>query len=102
MTPILGDAVIYPSDIPFQYNGREGSNFIQVAPVNTGDLSHHMYCTHKWDADAEYLGSVKMVLSSHVVSINIVDQASIRKAHEELMTQVKTGAIHIGNKYKIQ
>ena len=34
-------------------------------------------------------------------SINFADQANIRKAHKELMTQVRTEAIHISNKYKI-
>ena len=67
--------------------------------MNTGDTSHHMYHVQKWDADTQYLGRVKMALSS---CINFAYPANIRKAHEELMTQVKTKAIHISNKYEIQ
>ena len=43
-----------------------------------------------------------MVLSSHVGSINYAAPANIRKAYEELMSQVRTEAIHISNKYTIQ
>ena len=34
--------------------------------------------------------------------INFADPGNIRKAHEELMTQVRTRTKHISNKYKIQ
>ena len=73
----------------------------KVAPVNTGDMLHHMHCTQKWDADAEYFGKVKMTLSSWMGGFNFADPANIRKAHEELMTQVRTKAMHISNKNKI-
>ena len=43
-----------------------------------------------------------MVLSSCVGGINFVDPANIRKAHKELVIQVRTKAIHISNKYKMQ
>ena len=42
-----------------------------------------------------------MALHSHVGSINFADPANIRKVHEELMSQVRTKAIYISNKYKI-
>ena len=61
-----------------------------------------MYCSQKWDADMEYLGTVKMMLSSCVGSINFADPVNIRKAQKELMNQVRTKVIHISNKYKIQ
>ena len=61
---------------------KKCSNFMQVAPVNMCDLLHHMYHAEKLDADAEYLGRVKMALSTHEVSINFVDPASIRKANK--------------------
>ena len=61
-----------------------------------------MYHTQKWDADTQYLGRVKLALSSQIGSINFADPANIRKADEELMNQVRTKAIHIDNKYKIQ
>ena len=44
---------------------------------------------------------LKWCLGSHVGSINFADLTNIRKAHEELMHQVRTKAIHISNKYKI-
>ena len=43
-----------------------------------------------------------MLQSSHMGCINMAGPANIRKAHEELMSQVRTEAIHITNKYKIQ
>ena len=43
-----------------------------------------------------------MALNSHVAGINFANPASIRKAYEELMTQVRTEAIQISNKYKTQ
>ena len=61
-----------------------------------------MYHAHKRDADVEYLGRVKMVLSSHMGDINFADPDNTRKAHKELMTRVRTEAIHISNKYKVQ
>ena len=42
------------------------------------------------------------MLSSHIGSINFADPVSIRKAHKELMRQVKDEASHITNKYKVQ
>ena len=77
------------------------SNFTQVASANTGDFSQYMYCTQKGDADVEYLGRVKMALSSHMGSTNFVDPANNRKVHKELMSQVRTEATHISNKSKI-
>ena len=129
--PIPNDALIYTSDIPFQYNEREGrhaefignpsgtvfvaakrdhelllslrsntpnmssnsinfwqlhvngkcSNLTEIAPANTSGSLHHMYCAQKQDANTEYLGRVKMVLSIHLSSINFADPANIRKAH---------------------
>ena len=61
-----------------------------------------MYCTWKQDADVGYLGRVRMVLHSHVGSINFADLANIRRLHKELMCQVRTEAIHFSNNYKIQ
>ena len=78
------------------------SKITQIAPANTGDTSYHMYHTWKQDANAEYLGRVKMALNSCVGGINFVDPANIRKAPEKLMTQVCTEAIHVSNKYNIQ
>ena len=49
----------------------------------------------------EYLGRVKMVFNSHVGGINFAHSANIRKAHE-LVSQVRTEAKHISNKYKVQ
>ena len=69
---------------------------------NTSDLSHHMYHAQKQDANVEYLGRYKMVLSIFVGSINFVDPAKIREAHEKLMNQVRTKATHISNKCKFQ
>ena len=43
-----------------------------------------------------------MVLRSCVGSIKFVHPANIRKAHKELMMQIRTEAIHIVIKYKIQ
>ena len=43
-----------------------------------------------------------MALSSHLGGISFADPTNIRRAHEELMTQVGTKSMHIGNKYKIQ
>ena len=62
------------------------SNFIVVALANTSDSLHHMYHAQKQDADVEYLGRVKMALSSHMGSIIFVDPANIRKTHKEIMT----------------
>ena len=67
------------------------SNFIQVAPWKLVDLSHHMHCAGKLDTDVEYFGRVKMVLSSHVGSINVAYPANIRKAHKELNDSGKKG-----------
>ena len=48
------------------------------------------------------LAGIKIMLSIHMEGSNFADPANIRKAHTELMTQARTKAIHIGNKYKIQ
>ena len=61
-----------------------------------------MYHTPKQDAYAEYLGRVKIVLSSYMGSIKFADPFNIKKAHKELMSQLRNEAIHISNKYKIQ
>ena len=50
----------------------------------------------------EYFGRVKMAPRTCMGDINFADPANIRKAHKELMTQVRTKAIYISNKYKIQ
>ena len=50
----------------------------------------------------EYLGRVKMTLSSNMSGNNFADPVNTRKAHEELMTQGRTKAIHISTKYKVQ
>ena len=69
-----------------------------MASANIGDTLHQLYHTWKRDADAEYLGRVKIVLSIPVDGINFTDPANIRKAHDELMSQVRIEAIHISNK----
>ena len=53
------------------------TNFVQVAPVHTSDLSHFTYHTQRLDADVEYLGRVKMAMHSHVGSIDFADPANI-------------------------
>ena len=53
-----------------------------------------MYHAQKRDSDAEHICRVKMALGSCVGGINFAGPANIRKAHEELMTQVRTIAIH--------
>ena len=50
----------------------------------------------------EYLGKVKVAISSYMGTINFADPTNIRKVHKELMSQVRIKAIHISNKYKIQ
>ena len=150
--PILDVAVIYMSDISFQYSERgckytkfigtpkstifvankrdhefllckrsntsnmscNPNNFGQlsitkicsdltkIAPANTGGTSHHTDHAQKRYADVKYLGRVKMVLSSHVGGITFADLANIRKSYKELMTEVRSEAIHISNKYEIQ
>ena len=70
-----------------QLNDTENcSNLTQITPSNSGDMLHHTYHAWKRDADADYLGRVKIALRSHVGGINFADPANIRKAHEELMT----------------
>ena len=78
------------------------SNITQIAPVNTGDVSHHMHHTQKRDANTEYWGRIKMVLSSCMGGITFSDPANIRKAHIELVIQVRTESIHISNKCRTQ
>ena len=86
-----------------QWNVNENcSTITQIAPAYTSDMSHNTYHAQKWDADERYLCKIKMVLCSHVGGINFADPANIRKTHEELVTQIRTKAIHISNKYKIQ
>ena len=62
----------------------------------------YIYHAENWDADVDYLGRFKTVLSSRVSSINFADPANIRKVHRELMGQVRTEAIHISYKNKLQ
>ena len=50
----------------------------------------------------EYLGKIKIALSRHISSINFLDPANIGKVPKEFMNQVRTKAIHISNKCKIQ
>ena len=78
------------------------SNCIQIAPENLSDTSHSTY--HNWirDADTDYLGSVKIVLSSLIGGNNFVDPGNTRKARKDLMNKAGTEAIHISNKYKVQ
>ena len=83
-------------------DNEKWSNFIQVAPSNTSDSSQYTYHAQKWDVDIEYLGMVRMALHSCMGSINFANPANIRKVHKELMNQVRTNAIHINNKYKMQ
>ena len=45
--------------------------------------------------------AVRMVLCSHVGSINFADPANIRQVYEVFMSEVRTKAIYINNKYKI-
>ena len=45
-------------------------------------MLQYMYHTWKRNADAEYLGRVKMALSSCVGGIIFADAANIRKAHK--------------------
>ena len=42
------------------------------------------------------------MLSSCTGDINFTDPVNTRKSHEELMTQVRTEAIHVSNKYKVK
>ena len=77
-------------------------NLTQIEPANPSDTSHPTYHSQKRGADAEYLGKVNTVLSSHIGGINFVDPVSMRKAHEELMNKVRTKATHISNRYKVQ
>ena len=65
-------------------------------------MLHHTYYAWKRDADVEYVGTFKLLLSNCMGGINLTDPANIRKAHEELMIQIRTKAIHTSNKYKIQ
>ena len=97
LNQISNASIMSSNSNSFRQLKEKCSNFTQIASTNTVNTSHHMYHTQKQDTDAEYLGRIKMALS-----INVVDPANIRKAHEELMTQVRTKAIHISNKYKIQ
>ena len=66
------------------------------------DISHPTYYAWKSDADAEYVGRVKIAIISHIGSINFMDPVSMRRSHEELMKQVRNEAIYINNKYKVQ
>ena len=45
-----------------------------------------MHCTKKWDTDADYLDKFRLVLLSHMSTIDFADPANIRKAHKELMS----------------
>ena len=78
------------------------NNLIQIAPVNPDDTSHLTYHARKRYTDAEHLSKVKIVLSSCIGDINFMDPVNTRKEHEELMNQVRNGAICIINKYKVQ
>ena len=72
--------------------------FIQVAPANIDDSSQYTYHAKKQDTNAETLGRVRLVLNSHGGGINFVDPVNIRKVQKELMSQVRTEALHISNK----
>ena len=57
-----------------QLNDTENcSNLIQIAPANLSDTSYPTYHAQKRDADAEYIGRVKIILSCHVGVINFKD-----------------------------
>ena len=43
-----------------------------------------------------------MALSSHMGRINFADPSNIRKVHKEIITWVRTEALHISSKYKMQ
>ena len=74
------------------------SNFLQVAPANASYSSQFTYHTWRQDADAEYLVGVRMVLCSHVGSMNFADPTSIRQVHKPLMNEVRNEATNISNK----
>ena len=78
------------------------SNLEQIAPENPSDASYPMYHTKKRDADMEYLGRVKTMLNSHMGGIKFADPVNTRKAHKELVIQVRPTAIYISNKYTVQ
>ena len=61
-------------------------NFTEIAPANPHDMSHPMYHDLKRDAYTEYLGRVKMALSSCMDGINLANLVNTRKAHKEHMT----------------
>ena len=65
-------------------------------------MSHSTYHARKSDADAEYLGRVKIALSTVIGGISFADPVNTRKAHEELMNQVRNKAIHVSHKYKVK
>ena len=78
------------------------SNLTQIASANPSYTSPPTYHAQRRDADAEYLGRVKVALTSCVGSINFADSVCMRKAHEELMKHVRSKAIHISSKCKTQ
>ena len=81
---------------------KKCSSFIQVAAANAGDSLQYTYHAWKWDSNVEYLGKVTIAISSHLGTINFVDQTNIREVHKELISLVRTETIHISNKYKTQ
>ena len=44
----------------------------------------------------------QIALSNHIGTINFADPVNTKRAHEELVSQVRSETIHIGNKYKVQ
>ena len=70
------------------------SNFVQVVSTDTGDSS---YCAQKQDAGVEYLGRIRMVICSHVGSINFTDPANILQVHGTLMSEIRNEVTYISN-----
>ena len=81
---------------------ENSSSLIYTAPANPMDMSDLTYHAQTRDADTGYLIRVKTALKSCISNINFTDPVNIRKAHEELMNQVRNKVIHTSNKYKVQ
>ena len=75
---------------------------MQIAPANPSDMTHPTYGVQKRDADTESLSRVEIALSNHVGGITFVNPVNTRKAHVELMNQVRNKAMDNSNKYEVQ
>ena len=82
---------------------EKSSNLIQIAPANPCDMSHPTYHPKKKRCQCtEHLSRAeKIAWCSHVGGINFADPVNTRKAHEELINQVRHEAICISSKYKV-